>query len=148
MERCKKSNTKGGRGEVKDICVICNEISFERCIGGDRYNKDFLKEFNIDFESIYEDSWKGYYAVCDKCLGKYKKKKQREALIIFRNKREYYLENGSPTHYQCGRMDGINFFIKELKDYIKTTNSFDGEFEAWLRGVFEVVKDVKEVGEE
>lgn len=127
----------------KDKCVICKKEDLERCIGGDRLNKEYLHEFNIDFESIYTDSWKGCYFVCWNCLGKYKKEKQKQFLTELEDMEDEYLNNGSPTWYQSGKMEAIWFFIKRTKEIIESPNSFDSSFDAWLRGTFEAVEDIK-----
>lgn len=124
----------------KEICIICKKECDERGIGGDRYQKEYLKAFNIISESIYEDSWKGFYFVCWDCIGEFKKKKQKEFLYKFENMEEEYFENGSPTWYQSGIMDFMRFLIKRTKDILKSPNTLDGAFEAWLNGIFEVTK--------
>lgn len=129
---------------MKDKCVICKRKGFERCIGGDRYKKEYLREFKIDFESIYQDSWKDHYFVCWDCLGKHKKYKQKEFLVLLEDLREEYLENGSPTWWQSGIIEGIDFIIKGTKDIIKAPNALDSTYEAWLNGVFEVMDKIKE----
>ena len=129
----------------KEECVICKKECEERCIGGDRCRKEYLKEFEIDFDSIYKDPWKGYYFVCWSCLGKYKKEKQKRALDMFEELLEDYLDNGSATWWQSGKIECIKFFIEGTKDIIKSPNTFDGSFKAWLNGIFEVVGDVKDL---
>jgi len=139
----KKYNKYVNESPENETCVLCKKSGFRRCVGGDRYKKDFLQEFNIDFESIYTDHWKGYYFACDECLGKVKKRKIEHFLINLKKLKKPYLKNGSTTYWQEGIIDCISFLIKGTKEKLEEKGCFDGSYFAWLKGILEVFNDVK-----
>lgn len=57
------------------------------------------------------------------------------------------LTHSSPTWYHIGTISSLSFFVSEVKKLIDVPNCNDSVFIAWLDGVLDIMKKIKEIRE-